>query len=89
LRGDNPSHRAKSSCAFATTYNHAFANPRGPTAAWIREYVIFPDSNPERPVTSSISSSASSSRKSLTIIQTLLIVGTAGLIGSSLLKLLM
>jgi hypothetical protein len=40
-------------------------------------------------VTSSSTSSASSSRKSLTIIQTLLIVGTAGLIGSLLLKLLM
>jgi hypothetical protein len=38
--------------------------------------------------TSSASSSASSSRKSLTIIQTLLIVGTAGLIGSVLVKLL-
>jgi hypothetical protein len=34
-------------------------------------------------------SSASPSRKSLTIIQTLVIVGTAGLIGSLLLKLLM
>jgi hypothetical protein len=39
-------------------------------------------------VTSSSSSSASSSRKPLTIIQTLTIVGAAGLIGSMLLKLL-
>jgi hypothetical protein len=39
-------------------------------------------------VTSSSNASAAHSRKSLTIIQTLLIVGAAGLIGSLLVKLL-
>ncbi|WP_279607894.1 hypothetical protein [Paraburkholderia phenazinium] len=39
-------------------------------------------------MTSSTNSASSSSRKSLTIIQTLVIVGTAGLIGSLLVKLL-
>jgi hypothetical protein len=39
-------------------------------------------------VTSSRKPSSSPSRKSLTIIQTLAIVGTAGLIGSLLVKLL-
>jgi hypothetical protein len=48
----------------------------------------FPEFEPELPVTSSANSSSSSSRKSLTIIQTLVIVGTAGLIGSLLVKLL-
>jgi hypothetical protein len=39
-------------------------------------------------VTSSTNASASAPRKSLTIIQTLVMVGTAGLIGSLLVKLL-
>jgi hypothetical protein len=48
----------------------------------------FLESKPELLVTSSSNASVPNSRKSLTIIQTLVIVGTAGLIGSLLLKLL-
>jgi hypothetical protein len=48
----------------------------------------FLELKPEILVTSSTNSSSSSSRKSLTIIQTLVIVGTAGLIGTLLIKLL-
>jgi len=48
----------------------------------------FLELKPEIFVTSSSNSSLSRSRKSLTIIQTLVIVGTAGLIGSLLVKLL-
>jgi hypothetical protein len=50
----------------------------------------FPEFKSEILVTSSSNASASVSapRKSLTIIQTLVIVGTAGLIGSLLVKLL-
>jgi len=44
------------------------------------------ESTPERHVTSSSPPSVSSSRKPLTIIQTLAIVGAAGLFGSMLLK---
>jgi hypothetical protein len=48
----------------------------------------FLESKPEILVTSSTNASASAPRKSLTIIQTLVMVGTAGLIGSLLVKLL-
>jgi hypothetical protein len=84
-RGDNPSHLAKSGFAaprrtiMPSRFRAAYL-PRGATSDF--------ESKLEIHVTSSSSSSASSSRKPLTIIQTLTIVGAAGLIGSMLLKLL-
>jgi hypothetical protein len=85
-RGGNPSHRAKS----AQLELHRTITPSQivrfkPCAA---RRLPFLESKPEILVTSSTNASASAPRKSLTIIQTLVMVGTAGLIGSLLVKLL-
>jgi hypothetical protein len=85
--GDNPSHRAKSAFRQTSPYNLAFANR---TAQIVRRtpFLAFLELKPEIAVTSSSNASVSAPRKSLTIIQTLVIVGTAGLIASLLVKLL-
>jgi hypothetical protein len=82
--GDNPPHRAKSASPQTSPYNHAFVN----RAARAYAFLAFLESKPEILVTSSSNASVSAPRKSLTIIQTLVIVGAAGLIASLLVKLL-
>jgi hypothetical protein len=57
-------------------------------AARAYAFLAFLESKPEILVTSSSNASVSAPRKSLTIIQTLVIVGAAGLIASLLVKLL-
>jgi|HubBroStandDraft_5_1064220.scaffolds.fasta_scaffold438484_2 hypothetical protein len=86
--GDNPSHLAKSeSSELHRTITPSQIVRLEPCGA---RRMPFPEFKSEILVTSSSNASASVSapRKSLTIIQTLVIVGTAGLIGSLLVKLL-